>query len=135
MLDYFIETHYENVSMNSNGFLSADIIDITLINIIFTVNYQGNIYDDFVSIFSYNKNGKEFYISFDKKNRKKQYDGNITYKINVSDKDCTDVLFIQRTENVDNITFNYFTFEFMESIDYFDYISYSNSILEAIKNS
>ena len=64
-LDYFIETHYENVSMNSNGFLSADIIDITLINIIFNVNYQGNIYDDFVSIFSYNKNGKEFYFSFD----------------------------------------------------------------------
>ena len=133
MWDYFIETHYENISMNSDGFLSVDIVDVSLLKITFNVNFRGNIHDDFVSIFSYDKNGEEFYISFDKKNRKKQYDGIITYKINVSDKECTDVLFMQRGENADNITFNYFTFEFMESIDYFDYISYSNSILE--KNS
>ena len=135
MWDFFIETHYENVSMNYDGLLVVDIKDIILTKIIFNVNFHGNIFDNFVRIYSYDKNGNEFDISYNKKNTKKQYDGSITYKIDVSDKECTNILYMQRSENANNITFNYFTFEFEDSVDYFDYISYSNSILEAINNS
>lgn len=132
--DYFINTNYENMTMDANGIYESDIEDLTLTRIIFKVNFHGKQYDNFIHIFSYDKDGEEFEIFFNPKKGKKQYDGSTIYTINIKD-ECFYTVYVMKLEGIDNyIDFNYFLFEFKEYVKLFDFRSYSNAILDIVNN-
>ena len=83
------------------------------------------------SISSFDKNGDFFDIIFDFENRKRQYDGTMTYTINISKEDCNEgISIINWTEDI--LFFNNVTVKYNESFLSFDYKSYQEEILKEI---
>jgi endoglucanase len=102
------------------------------LKIFLSVNAIGELFDDyFFSIFSYDKTGVDFAITFGKKNMKKRYDGTILFTVDISNIDCHETIqIINWTPS--NLTLNNATVEFKEKFLSFDYNSYKEKILKDI---
>ena len=59
--------------------------------------------------------------------RKKQYDGSYTFTIDATNKDYNNYVQVQKWWGIENITFNYFSLEFKDNFNSFDYKSYKGN--------
>lgn len=85
------------MTMDSNGIFESDIEELTLTRIIIKVNFYGKNYENFILIFSYDKDGEEFEIFFNSKNGKKHYVGSTIYNINIMD-ECFYIVYAMKFE-------------------------------------
>jgi hypothetical protein len=128
--DYYIYTTFESTNIYySFGSLVIDFGTRKVLKIIINTRLTGVLFVDFdFTIFTKNKNGNEFEISFGKENSKKQYDGTYIFTIDVSKRDCNNFVGAAITRGMKYITLNYLTLEFEETFLSFDYESFKNAI-------
>ena len=83
---------------------------------------------------SNSKDGKWIDISIEG-HGKKQYDGTTIYTIDISDKDCNNLIEVLIYWGGENVVLNNITVEFEEKFLYFDYKSYKSNILDDINKT
>ena len=99
------------------------------LKIILNVRLTGALYTDVdFTIYSYNAYGKTFQIEFEKSNRKKQYDGNSIFIIDISKIKCYEYMLATIIFGEKYITLNSLTVEFEESFQTIDDKSYKTAI-------
>ena len=128
MWDHFIDTNKENFTEDINEDFDVDIDGLTLQKIIFNMNFNENFTQTDIEFSTFDINGDKFIIPTEIIVGKKQYDGTITYMIDVSHVECYEFVYINLNKERDNIVFNYFTFEFLDQFALFDYKEYKNEV-------
>ena len=101
------------------------------LKIFVNINYSGNLYYDYYfEIHCYDKSGWSSNINFDERNGKKQYDGTITYSIDISNKDCLNLFNIYYYYG--EIFFKNITIEYQENFTSFYYSGYKAKVISEI---
>ena len=133
-MDYYIQTHFETVTKTylQRG-IELKIGDRKALKIIINARITGTLFVDAnFNIFSYDSLGNAFYITFGKKNGKKQYDGTHVFTIDVSKINCYNYIQVSEDAILNHITLNNLTVEFEESFRSIDYKSYKANISKYI---
>ena len=101
------------------------------LKIILNINYSGKFYNDyFFEVYCSNSKRMISQIHFDEKNGKKQYDGTITYSLDIENKDCKN--FIEIYYYYGEIYFKNVTVEYQENFTSFYYNDYKAKIINEI---
>jgi len=133
--DYYITTNSEVVVSYLNFFYS-NIATKKLLKVIINAKiYENGIIGiDFdIIITSYDIDGWNNILIFVKKeDGKKEYDGTISYIVDVSNENLNKEVYIMSWGDDKYLSINNVTLEFKGNFPYFDYISYKNSILKDI---
>ena len=135
MWDNFIYTNQEKITyFDEKGNINYYFDDLHLLTITFNVKFVNNASYTDIEIFSFDIFGDEIKIDFGKKNSIKRYDGTFTYLINTTNIECYEYIYSIKSENYENIIFNYFIFEFEEYVSVFDYESYKNQVITNVNS-
>ena len=133
--DYYITTNSE-VIVSYLNFYYTNIYNKKLLKVIINAKIYENriIGNDFdIIVTSYSTDGWNNVLIFIKKeDGKKEYDGTISYTVDVSNENFNKEVYIMTWGDDKYININNVTFEFKEYFPYFDYNSYKNSILKDI---
>ena len=101
------------------------------LKIILNLNYIGDLFSDYYFvIYCANKGGYESFLDFEERNGKKQYDGTITYTIDLSNEDCYD--YFEIYYYFGEIYFKKITIEFKENFISFYYNGNKAKIISEI---
>ena len=97
--------------------------------VIFNINiYNSKLSNVEFGITSNDKGGELFVDLISGTKGKKEYDGSYTYTYDASRTEYNNVVQIQILQGKEYITFNYFTLEFDQSYNIFDYQSYKQDL-------
>ena len=130
--DFYIYANYETIS-NINKYSDCFINLGTKkpLKIILNLIYSGSLYYDYYfEIYCADRNNWESFLYFDERNGKKQYDGSITYTLDISYQDCYD--YIEIYYYFGEIDFKTITVEYQENFTSFFYNDYKAKILNEI---
>ena len=129
--DYYIPTNLEVVISYLNYYYS-NISNKKLLKITINAKLYGILGVDFdLLITSYdNSHWTDLFISIE--DGKKEYDGTISFIVDVSNEDFYNDVYVMPLGSDDYIFINNVTFEFKENFPNFDYNSYKNSVLKDI---
>ena len=133
-MDYYIQTHFETVTMTylQRG-IEMKIGSRKALKIIINARITGTLFIDAnFRIFSYDSLGHTFQIKFGKSDGKKQYDGTHVFSIDVSKIKCYNYIQVSIDNILNQITLNNLTVEFEESFQSIDYKSFKASISKYI---
>jgi len=101
------------------------------LKIILNINYSGKFYNDYYfEVYCIDIGFLLIQIHFDERNGKKQYDGTITYSIDLSNKNCQE--FIEIYYYYGEIYFKNITIEYQENFTSFYYNDYKAKIISEI---
>ena len=101
------------------------------LKIILNLNYSGKLYYDYYfEIYCLDISRWEIYIDFDERNGKKQYDGTITYTIDLTNRNCIE--FFEINYYFGDIYFKNITIEYQEYFNSFYYIDFKAKIISEI---
>ena len=130
--DFYIYSNLEtvtNIDMDYGYFI--DFGTKKPLKIILNINYIGKFYYDYYfEVYCIDIRLWISQIYFDEKNGKKQYDGTITYSIDISEKDCHE--FIEFYYYYGEIFFKNITIVYQEYFSSFDYNDYKAKIIDEI---
>ena len=131
--DYYIKTNSE-VFVSYNNFYFSKISNKKLIKVIVNAKiYENGIlgidFDIIISSYSLN-DWTDVFIK--KEDGKKEYDGTITYTVDVSNYNLYDELYVLFWGDDRYAFINNVTFIFKENFSFFDYNSYKKSIIKDI---
>ena len=131
--DYYIVTNSEIIESYLNFYftrisnkkllkvtVNAKIIENKIIGIDFDIMIISYIFDDSINIFINKSDGK------------KEYDGTVTYTVDVSNYNFNNEVYVMLWGEDNYVSINKVIFEFKENFPYFDYNSYKNSIIKDI---
>jgi endoglucanase len=131
--DYYITTNSEIILSYLNFYYSKisnkKLLKVTINAKIYENKIIGIDFD--IIIISYTLYDS-INIFINKKDGKKEYDGTITYIVDVNNYNLSDEIYIMSWGDDQYVFINNVTFEFKESFPYFDYNSYKNSIIKDI---
>ena len=131
--DYYISTNLEIIVSYLNFYYSK-VSNKKLLKVIVNVKiYENRILGiDFdIMIYSYDFNDS-FNVFINQKDGKKEYDGTITYTVDVSNYNFNSEVYVMLWGGDNYVFINNVTFEFKEKFRCFDYDSYKNSISKDI---
>jgi len=143
----FMKTSKGNFVKSSDSYIYSNLETVTNIDIdygyfidfgtkkplkiILNINYIGKFYYDYYfEVYCIDIRLWISQIYFDEKNGKKQYDGTITYSIDISEKDCHE--FIEFYYYYGEIFFKNITIVYQEYFSSFDYNDYKAKIIDEI---
>jgi len=114
--------------LNSNGNLVIKIGKKKIKTVIFNVKVSIPYYYVNFGLLSNHKNGHFFTEQIDYPAGKKNFDGSYTYTFDVSKKDYTDYVEVQKWWHSEYTTLVYVTIIYDKEYRFFDYIAYKNSL-------
>ena len=128
--DYYIKLNKETVTTpNMEGNMVIKIGRKIVTKVIFNINiYNYKLSNVEFGIASNDKGGEWFVELISGTKGKKEYDGSYTYIYDASRTEYNNVVEIQILHGKEYITFNYFTLEFDQSYNIFDYQSYKQDL-------
>jgi len=130
--DFYIYANFEiitNVEQYSDCYIQIGAKKP--LKIVLNINYSGNLYYDYYfEIYCSDRNNWESFINFDERNGKKQYDGSITYTVDISYQNCYNYIVIYYYFG--EIYFKKITVEYQENFTSFFYNDYKAKIISEI---
>ena len=117
--DFYIFSNLETINnIGLNFAYSINFGEKKPLKIILNINYSGNLfYDYYFEIYCLDISRWEIFIDFDERNGKKQYDGTITYTIDISNRNCFE--FFEIYYYYGQIYFKNITIEYQEYFTYY----------------
>jgi len=130
--DFYIYSNFEIISnIDDYSDYNIEFGEKKPLKIILNLNYDGNLYYDYLfAIYCGDRDSWESPLVFDEKNGKKQYDGSITYTLDISYQNC--YKFIQIYYYFGNIHFKKIIVEYQENFSSFNYNDYKAKIISEI---
>ena len=130
--DFYIYSNFETISnIDDYSDYNIEFGEKKPLKIILNLNYEGNLYYDYLfAIYCGDRDIWESPLLFDEKNGKKQYDGSITYTLDISYQNC--YKFIQIYYYFGNIHFKKIIVEYQENFSSFNYNDYKAKIISEI---